>query len=141
MKFLFPILIIAVFHASALGQNEAHYKIRSEYCSTTNKCIVLAYVEPTRFDKANMQKLAGELTGKYKDKAIVNFNIFDDEKLIDAFLNGKRSPSQIHIDRRAYFLHNVDCGGLLFYKSEENKLKVIRLGWKNTKQCNKPFFI
>jgi len=141
MKFLPLILIVAAFHLSVLGQDKARYKIRSEYCGNDNKCSVLAYVEAEHYDEANMQKLAVELATKYKGKEIVNFNIFDSEELIKAFLEGKRSPSQIHVDRRAYFLHSADCGDLLFYKPEKNKLKTVRLSWKNTKQCNKPFTV
>ena len=141
MKLLLLTLIVVAFQVSVSGQDKAHYKIRSEFCGDDNKCSVLAYVKAERYDEANMQKLAEELAAKYKGKAIVNFNIFDSEELIEAFLEGKRSPSQIHVDRRAYFLHDADCGDLLFYKPEKNKLKTVRVSWENTKKCNKPFTV
>ena len=141
MKLLLLTLIVVASQVSVSGQDTARYKIRSEFCGDDNKCNVLAYVESEHYDKANMQKLANELAAKYKGKAIVNFNIFDSEELIEAFLEGKRSPSQVHVDRRAYFIHDADCGDLLFYKLEKNKLKTIRVSWKNTKKCNKPFTV
>ena len=141
MKLLLLTLVVFAFQFSVSGQDKAHYKIRSENCGDDNKCFVFAYVKAKHYNEANMQKLAEELAAKYKGKAIVNFNIFDSEQLIEAFLEGKRSPSQIQVDRRAYFLHSAACGDLLFYKPENNKLKTVRVSWKNTEQCNKPFAV
>lgn len=141
MKTLSLIFIFIAFHLSALAQDKAHYKIQSEKCGDDNKCFVFAFIEPERYDEANMQRLAEDLAAKYKDRAVVNFNVFDDEKLTEAFLNGKRSPSEVQVDRRAYFLHIAECGDLLFYKPKKNKIKVIRLKWENTERCNKPITI
>ncbi len=88
-----------------------------------------------------MERLGKELAAKYKDREVVNFDVFDDKEIIEAFLEGNRNPNQIQVDRRAYFLHIAECGDLLFYKPEKNKLEVVNLGWKKTNKCTVPIMI
>ncbi len=140
MKFLLAILIIIAFHFSVLGQAKVRYKIQSEECKD-NKCFVRVYVAPENYDEANMQKLAQELAEKYKDKEIVNLRVFDDEKIIKAYIEGAKKPFNILSDSRAYFIHKADCIDMLFYKSEKNKVKLIKLRWKNEEKCNESFIV
>jgi hypothetical protein len=140
MKFLLLILGFAAFHSFVLGQNKAHYKIRSEDCKD-NKCFVRVYVAPENYDEANMQKLTQELAEKYKDKEIVNLRVFDDEKIIKAYIEGVKEPFNILSDSRAYFIHKADCIDMLFYKSEKNKVKLIKLRLKREEKCNESFII
>lgn len=138
MKFSLLILVVVSFHAIALGQDKARYKISSEYCNE-NKCLVRAFVESENYNEANMQMLAQELAEKYKDREIVDLRVFDDEKIIEAYIEGVREPMNVLSDSRAYFIHKAGCGAMLFYKSETDKTKLVKVSWKNKEICNKPF--
>jgi uncharacterized SAM-dependent methyltransferase len=140
MKFLLAILITFAFHFSVLGQAKARYKISSEHCKD-NKCSVRAYVAPKDYDKANLQKLAQELAEKYKEKEIVHLSVFDDEKNIEAYLKGVRGLTNISHDIRAHFVHKAGCGDMLFYKAKNDKVKLIKISWKNDAKCNEPFTV
>ena len=140
MKFLLAILITFAFHFSVLGQAKARYKISSEYCKD-NKCSVRAYVAPKDYDEANMKMLAEELAAKYKDKEVVNLRVFDDEKTIEAYMEGVREPINVGSDSRAYFIHYAVCGDMLFYKSKNDKVKLVKISWKKEEKCNKPFSV
>ena len=128
------ILLVALLAAAeiSVAQTSSVVKIRSEKCGSDNKCFIFAFAKTKRFDEPNMKKLAAELAERYKERAIVNFNIFDNDDLIDAFLDGKRSPSQIQSDRRGYFIHDAACGDILFYKLSDGKIAVIRSGWNDS---------
>ncbi|HZH39087.1 MAG TPA: hypothetical protein VEX17_03385 [Bacillales bacterium] len=140
MKLSFLFLILTVLNVFVLGQDKAKYKIGKEYCKD-NKCIVWAYVGSESYNESNMQMLAEELAIKYKDKDVVNFRVFDNQEIIQAYKEGKREPSNILSDSRAYFIHNSGCGDILFYKSEKDKIKLVKISWKNTKSCNTPFTV
>lgn len=140
MKFLLLILIGFAFHVSVLGQDKARYETRSEHCKH-NKCIIYAYVAAKDFNAANLRKVTEELAAKYKDKEIVNFRVYDDEKIIEAYLKGVKEPLSMLSDSRAYFVHKAGCGDMLFYKAEREKIKRIKLSWKNDENCNKPFTV
>lgn len=140
MKFLPLILIVFAFHVSVLGQDKARYKIRSEYCKD-NKCTVYAYVAAKDYNETNLRIITEELAVKYKDKEIVNLRVFYDEKIIEAYLKGVREPINILSDSRAYFVHKAGCGDMLFYKLENEKVKLIKLSWKNDENCNKPVIV
>ena len=140
MKVLLLILVFAAFHVFVLGQSKAQYKIWAEDCKD-NKCFIWAYVAPENYSEANMQMLAQELAEKYKDKEIVNLRVFDDEKIIKAYIEGTKKPFNILSDSRAYFIHKADCIDMLFYKSEKNKVKLIKLRWKKEEKCNNEGFI
>ena len=141
MKSLFATLILIAFHFPVLGQATARYKISSEYCKD-NKCSVRVYVAPKDYDEANMRMLAQELAAKYKDKDVVNLRAFDDEKVIEAYIEGVREPINIGSDSRAYFIHFAVCGDMLFYKSKNDKVKLIKISWKKEEEkCNKPFSV
>jgi hypothetical protein len=140
MKFAPLILIVIVLNFSALGQDKARYKIQIEQCKD-DKCFVYAYVPPKDFDEVNLQKLAEELAAKYKDKEVVNLRVFDDAKIIEAYIQGVREPINILSDSRAYFIHKAGCGDMLFYKSENDKVKLVKVSWKNEENCNKAFTV
>jgi hypothetical protein len=141
MRYFLAILIISAFHFSVLGQAKARYKISSEYCKD-NKCSVRAYVAPKDYDEANMKMLAEELAAKYKDKEVVNLRVFDDEKIIEAYVKGVREPINVGSDSRAYFIHYAVCGDMLFYKSKNDKVKLVKISWnKNEEKCKKPFSV
>lgn len=133
MKVLLLILVFAAFHVFVLGQSKAQYKIWAEDCKD-NKCFIWAYVAPENYSEANMQMLAQELAEKYKDKKTVDFRVFDDEK-IKAYIEGTREPFNILADSRAYFIHRANCMDMLFYKTEKNKVKHIKLRWKDKEKC------
>jgi hypothetical protein len=134
MKFILLILVFTAFYAFVLGQSKAQYKIWSEDCKN-NKCFVRAYVAPENYGEANMQMLAQELAEKYKDKETVDFRVFDDEKIIKAYIEDTKEQFNILADSRAYFIHRVNCMDMLFYKSEKNKVKQIKLSWKDEEKC------
>ena len=138
MKSLIVILIVIAFYFPVLGQATARYKISSEYCKGNKSCIVRAYVAPKDYDEANMKMLAAELAAKYKDKEVANVRVFDDEKIIEAYVKGVREPINVGSDSRAYFIHYSVCGDMLFYKSEKDKVKLVKLSWKKEEEkCKK----
>ncbi len=140
MKVLLLILVFAPFHVFVLGQSKTQYKIWSQDCKD-NKCSIWAYVAPENYGEANMQMLAQELAEKYKDKERVDFRAFNDEKIIKAYIEGTRKPFNILADSRAYFIHRANCMDMLFYKSEKNKIKHIKLSWKDKEKCGGDGFI
>jgi hypothetical protein len=140
MKSLLLISTVLALHFPVPGQVKARYKIRSEYCKD-NKCFVRAYVAPKDYCEANLQKLATELAEEYKDKEIVHLFVFDDEEIIEAYLKGVREPINKSYDTRAHFVHKSGCGDMLFYKSENDKVKLIKISWKNDAKCNEPFTV
>ena len=141
MKFLLLILILVVFYFPVSGQDKARYKIRSERCKD-NKCFARAYISPKNYDEANLQKVAAELAKKYKDKEIVHLLVFDDEEIIEAYLEGVREPVNTPSDTRAHFVHKAGCGDMLFYKAENDKVKLVKISWKNeVEKCNEPFAV
>ena len=141
MKFLLVILIITASHFSVLGQTQPRYKTSTEYCKD-NKCNARVYVAPKDYDEANMKMLAKELAAKYKDKEVVNLRVFDNEEVIEAYNKGVREIRNIGSDSRAYFIHTALCGDMLFYKSKNNKVKLVKISWKKEEEkCNKPFYI
>jgi len=140
MKFLLAILTTFALHFSVLGQAKARYKVSSEYCKD-NRCSVRAYVAPKDYDKDNMKMLAEELAAKYKGKEIVNLRVFNDEKTIEAYIEGIREPINIGSDSRAYFIHKAGCGDMLFYKAKNDKVKLVKISWKNDAKCNEPFTV
>ena len=135
MKLLSLILIVFAVHVSVSGQDKARYKIRSEGC-IENKCMVYAFVAAKDYNEVNLRKVAEKLAARYKDKEIVHLRVFDDEKLIEAYLKRVRETINIFSDSRAFFIHNARCGDMLFYKSEGEKIKLIKLSWKNDESCN-----
>ena len=134
MKVSILILVFAASHVFVLGQSKAQYKIWSEDCKD-NKCFVMAYVAPENYTEINMQVLAQELTEKYKDREKVDFRVFNYEKIIKVYIEGAKESLNVLLDSRAYFIHRADCMDMLFYKSEENRVKQIELKWKDKEKC------
>jgi hypothetical protein len=138
MKILLLLLILLVSSQIAFAQDAPAIKIFDKKCE---KCLTFAFVEARYYNERNMRKLAESLAAKYESNKGISISIFDNESVIEAYRAGVREPINLMSDRRAFFVHSLECGDLLFYKPRKKDIRTIRLRWEKTEQCSKPFAV
>ena len=138
MKKLLLFLILSVSSQISFAQDAPAIKIFDKKC---DKCLTFAFVAARYYNEKNMRKLAESLAEKYQRHKGISISIFDNEPVIEAYQTGIREPINLLSDRRAFFVHSLECGDLLFYKTKKNEIRTIRLRWEKTDQCSKPFTV
>jgi hypothetical protein len=103
----------------------ADYEIISAGCSQDQKCLVIAFCDPKLFTQEGMERIAWGLSNEFKDKTVVNVNLFDKRDLAKSYAKGTRSLGDLQNERRGWYLRTKDREFLLFSPNPANQGKLI----------------
>lgn len=105
------------------------YEIISTNCSKDKKCVVIVFCPPDSFVKGEMEKIALKFSSEFKDKKVVNINLFDNKDIAESYAKGTRNLGDLQNERRGWYLRTNDKEFLLFFPNsqERNKVESIKL--------------
>jgi hypothetical protein len=115
--------------ASADLQN-GKYEILGKGCSKLDPCLVTIYLGARFFNEKNMKEIANQLSLQFKDKKVINVDIFDDKELAIAHVTNNAEPQERQLDRRGWYFRYNNQEVLLFKPDKKDQSKFIRINLK-----------
>lgn len=106
---------------------EPEYEVLKVGCTEDEKCIVIAYCDPTLFNEAGMEKIAEKLSIDFREKKVVNVNLFDERERAKAYAKGTRNLGDLQNERRGWYLRTDDREFLLFFPDPTRQGKPISI--------------
>ena len=106
---------------------ELRYEVLKVSCSANENCSVIAFCNPTLFNKDDMKKIARKLSNDFKNKKVVNVHLFDVKGVAESYSKGTRSLGDLQYERRGWYLRTDDREFLLFFPDSNRKEKPISI--------------
>lgn len=99
------------------------YELLHIGCSSNGNCTLIIYATPSLFDQEGMSRIAKTLSTKYKDKGVVNANLFDTRSVAMAYVAGNRSLGDLQNERRGWYVRTKKKEFLLFFADPTNRTR------------------
>ena len=96
------------------SKDKAEYEVLKVACSKDGNCGVIIYCDPSSFNEKDMTRIGERLSQQFREKIVVNANLFDSRDIARSYANGTRSLGDLQVERRGWYLRTADREFLLF---------------------------